>query len=284
VSWTIVLIGVGVVFHKGHNIFGIDFAGGDDVTLSYAHKLEPAQIRTVADAQHMGEVNPSYVTAVGGGNETLHIETPYNESAQLVTALQAAYPAAKLEKIGEDHIGASIGAEVEWNALKAIGWSMVVVLIYVAFRFEIGFGIGAVVASVHDILMTIGIFVIFGHKFSSPMVAAILSIAGYSINDTIVVFDRIREELKLNPGMRLRDVINLAINRVFSRSMMTSFTAFLAALSLFVFGTGVMKDLSFTFIAAPVFFWWHKGDRGNVEAHADVVPTYEWTGSSKASK
>ena len=129
------------------------------------------------------------------------------------------------------------------------------------------------------------------------MVAAILSIAGYSINDTIVVFDRIREELKLNPTMKLRDVINLAINRVFSRSMMTSFTAFLAALSLFVFGTGVMKDLSFTFIvgiitgtfssifiASPVFFWWHKGDRGHVESHADVVPKYEWTGSSKASQ
>ena len=174
---------------------------------------------------------------------------------------------------------------------------MVVILIYVAFRFEFGFAIGAVVASVHDILMTIGIFVISGRQFSAPMVAAILSIAGYSINDTIVVFDRIREELRLNPSMKLRDVINLAINRVFSRSIMTSFTAFLAALALFVFGTGVMKDLSFTFIvgiitgtfssifiASPIFYWWHKGDRKHVEAHADVSPKYEWTGSSKASE
>ena len=158
-------------------------------------------------------------------------------------------------------------------------------------------GIGAVVASVHDILMTIGIFVLFGYQFSAPMVAAILSIAGYSINDTIVVFDRIREELKVNPNATLRDIINGAIRKVFARSIMTSLTTFLAALSLFLFGSGVMRDLSFTFlvgiitgtfssiyIAAPVFYWWHKGDRKHVEAHHDIAPKYEWTGSSKASQ
>jgi SecD/SecF fusion protein len=297
VSWTIILLGLGMVFHKGNAIFGIDFAGGDVVTASFQQKLDPAQIRTVAEANHIGEVNPTYVSPLGGGTETLSLETPPDQGMVLLKALQQAYPQARLDKVGEDHIGPSIGREVEWNALKAISWSMVVILIYVAFRFEMGFAIGAVVASVHDILMTIGVFVLSGRQFSAPMVAAILSIAGYSINDTIVVFDRIREELRLNPSMKLRDVINLAINRVFSRSIMTSFTAFLAALALFVFGTGVMKDLSFTFlvgiitgtfssifIASPIFYWWHKGDRKHVEAHADVTPKYEWTGSSKASQ
>ena len=297
VSWTIILLGIGMVFYKGNAIFGIDFAGGDVVTASFSQKLEPAQIRTVAEANHVGEVNPTYVSPLGGGTETLSLETPPDQGMVLLQALQQAYPQAHLDKVGEDHIGPSIGREVEWNALKAISWSMVVILIYVAFRFEMGFAIGAVVASVHDILMTIGVFVLSGRQFSAPMVAAILSIAGYSINDTIVVFDRIREELRLNPSMKLRDVINLAINRVFSRSIMTSFTAFLAALALFVFGTGVMKDLSFTFlvgiitgtfssifIASPIFYWWHKGDRKHVEAHSDVTPKYEWTGSSKASQ
>jgi SecD/SecF fusion protein len=297
VSWTIILCGLAMVFYKGNRIFGIDFAGGDVVTASFHEKLDPAQIRTVADAAHIGEVNPTYVSPLGGGTETLSLETPPDQGAPLLAALQQKFPQAGLEKIGEDHIGPSIGREIEWNALKAVSWSMVVILIYVAFRFEMGFAIGAVVASVHDILMTIGVFVLSGRQFSAPMVAAILSIAGYSINDTIVVFDRIREELRLNPQMKLRDVINLAINRVFSRSIMTSFTAFLAALALFVFGTGVMKDLSFTFlvgivtgtfssifIASPIFYWWHKGDRKHVEAHADVTPKYEWTGSSKASQ
>ena len=296
-SWLIVLLGVVVVFTKGDRIYGVDFAGGDVVSISFKQRLEPGQIRTVADAAKIGEVNSSYVSPLGGGAEILKLETAYDQSGPLFSALQKAYPKAGLEKVGENRIGPSIGKEIEWNAFKSIAWSMVVILIYVAFRFEFGFGIGAVVASVHDIIMTIGIFVLFGHQFSAPMVAAILSIAGYSINDTIVVFDRIREELRLNPTTNLRDVINLAINRVFSRSIMTSVTTFLAALALFIFGTGVMKDLSFTFlvgivtgtfssiyIAAPIFYWWHKGDRKHVEAHQDVAPKYEWTGSSKASE
>ncbi len=296
-SWLIVALGVATVIYKGDRIYGIDFAGGDSLDVAFTQKVDPVQIRSVANSIGLNEVNPSYISDLGSSRETLNIETPYDKSGYLLTALQKAYPNAHLEKIGENRIGPAIGKEIEWNAFKSLFWSMMIVLVYVAFRFEFGFGIGAVVASVHDILMTIGVFVLFGHQFSAPMVAAILCIAGYSINDTIVVFDRIREELRLNPGMRLRDVINLAINRVFSRSIMTSVTTFLAATSLFLFGGGVLHDLSFTFIvgiitgtfssifiAAPVFYWWHKGDRKHVEAHADVAPKYEWQGSSKASQ
>lgn len=297
VSWIIVLVGVGVVFMKGDKIYGIDFAGGDQITVDFKERVSAAQIREVARVNNLGEVNPVYTSDLASGHETLRLETEYDKSAAALAALQQAYPNAGLEKIGESRLGPSIGEEIQWNALQAMLWSMLIVLAYIAFRFEFGFGIGAVVASVHDILMTIGIFVIAGNQFSAPMVAAILCIAGYSINDTIVVFDRIREELKLNPTTRLRDIINLAIQRVFARSLMTSLTTLLAAASLYVFGTGVLKDLSFTFIvgivtgtfssifiAAPVFYWWHKGDRKHVEAHADVAPKYEWTGSSKASE
>jgi len=152
-------------------------------------------------------------------------------------------------------------------------------------------------SSLHDILMTIGIFVLTGHQFNAPMVAAILCIAGYSINETVVVFDRIREELKINPNGSLRDVVNTAIRKVFARTIMTASTTFLAALALFLFGGGVLRDISFTFlvgivtstfsaifIASQVFYWWHKGDRKHVEAHADVAPKYEWQGASRASR
>ena len=118
---------------------------------------------------------------------------------------------------------------------------------------------------------------------------AILSIIGYSINDTIVVFDRIREELDLNPGTNLRAIINLAISRVFSRSLLTSITTLLAALSLYIFGSCIINDFSFVFIvgivtgtfssifiASPVFYWWHKGDRRHVEAHQLTPKRYEW--------
>jgi SecD/SecF fusion protein len=297
-SWCIVLLGVAVVVSKGDKIYGIDFAGGDVMNISFHEHLDLSKIRATAATAGIGEIDPAYVSELGSGKETLKIETVFGKSDAFFSVLQKTYPQAGLEKIGESQIeGASIGKEVKWNAFISLALSMVVILIYVAFRFEFGFGVGAVVASVHDILMTIGVFVLFGRQFSAPMVAAILCIAGYSINDTIVVFDRIREELKLNPAMKLREVINLAINRVFSRSIMTSLTAFLAALALFLFGGGVLNDISFTFlvgiitgtfssifIASPVFYWWHKGDRKHVEAHSDIAPKYEWQGSSRASQ
>jgi SecD/SecF fusion protein len=296
-SWCVVLIGVSVVFMKGSKIYGIDFAGGDVVSLTYKQQPDLAEVRTIANTLKITDVTSTLADSGVAGGKILRIETPPSQSAPLLSELQKRLPQAGLEKIGEESIGPAIGKEIEWNAVKALLWSFAITLLYIAFRFEFGFGIGAVVASVHDILMTIGIFVIFGHQFNAPMVAAILSIAGYSINDTVVVFDRIREELRLNPTMRLRDVINLALNRVFSRSIMTSVTTFLAALALFLFGTGVMKDIAFTFlvgiitgtfssiyIAAPVFYWWHKGDRKHVEAHADVAPKYEWQGTSKAAE
>ncbi len=296
-SWLIVLLGVATIFYQGHRIFGIDFSGGDQVTLSYKEPIDDARIRQVADRVRIDDINIAHESALGGGTDQLKIETPEGKSGALLDALQAAYPQAGLTKIGENHLGASIGREIMLNALKAVAVSMVVILLYIAFRFEFGFGIGAMVSTAHDILMTIGIFVLTAHKFSAPMVAAILCIAGYSINETVVVFDRIREELKLNPTGSLRDIVNSAINKVFARTIMTSSTTFLAALSLYIFGTGVLRDISFTFlvgivtstfsaifIAAQVFYWWHKGDRKHVEAHSDVAPKYEWTGSSKASR
>ncbi|MCX6944996.1 MAG: protein translocase subunit SecD [Verrucomicrobiota bacterium] len=296
-GWLIVALGVSVVLYKGDRIYGIDFAGGELITVQFTQRLDSAKIRQVAEAARIGEISPRYVSALGGGKEVLEIETTEGKSEVLMNVLKQAFPQAGLEKVGESHIGASIGKEIEWNALLAISVSMLTILGYIAFRFEFGFGIGAMVSSLHDILMTIGIFVLTGHQFSAPMVAAILCIAGYSINETVVVFDRIREELKLNPTGSLRDIVNSAINKVFARTIMTATTTFLAALALYLFGGGVLRDISFTFlvgivtstfsaifVAAQVFYWWHKGDRKHVEAHADVAPKYEWTGSSKASE
>ncbi|MBI2517918.1 MAG: protein translocase subunit SecD [Opitutae bacterium] len=296
-SWLIVLLGIGVVLYKGNAIYGVDFAGGDVVNVNFTQKIDAAKIRQVASENNIGEVNPTYVSDLGGGKERLKLETAYGKSEALFAALQKAYPNAGLQNAGGSQIGPSIGKEIEWNALLAVGVSMMTILVYIAFRFEFGFGIGAMFSSLHDILMTIGIFVLFGHQFSAPMVAAILCIAGYSINETVVVFDRIREELKLNPSGSLRDIVNNAIRKVFARTIMTASTTFLAALALFLFGGGVLRDISFTFlvgiitstfsaifIAAQVFYWWHKGDRKHVEAHQDIAPKYEWAGSSRASE
>jgi SecD/SecF fusion protein len=296
-SVALVVLSLCVVFYKGDRIYGIDFAGGDQLTVNFTQKIDSARIRQVATAAGIGEVTPTYTSDLGTGREQLKLDTPYGKSEQLFDALQKAYPQAGLVKAGYSQIGATIGKEVKWNAVKAIAASMAVILIYIAFRFEFGFGIGAMSSTLHDILMNIGIFVLFGHQFSAPMVAAILCVAGYSINETVVVFDRIREELKLNPNGALRDVINNAIRKVFARTIMTATTTFLAALSLWLFGGGQLHDIAFTFlvgivtstfsaifIAAQVFYWWHKGDRRHVEAHRDIAPKYEWAGSSRASE
>jgi SecD/SecF fusion protein len=296
-SVALVVVSFGYVLYQGEHIYGIDFLGGDVISLQFNQKLDTAKVRQSARAVGIEEINPTYASPIGGGRETLNIETPEGKGGVLVAALQKDYPAAGLMQVGENHMGASIGREIQWNALIAIGLSMMTILVYIAFRFEFGYGIGAMASILHDILMNIGIFVLTGHKFSAPMVAAILCVAGYSINETVIVFDRIREELKINPNATLREVINTAIRKVFARTIMTATTTFLAALALFLFGSGVLRDISFTFlvgivtstfsaifIAAQVFYWWHKGDRKHVEAHHDIAPKYEWTGASKASR
>ncbi len=296
-SIALVVISIAYVVYQGDRIYGIDFAGGDQVTATFTQKIDSAKIREIAKQSGVGEVSPTYVSDLGSGKEQLKLETAYGKSDQLFDALQKAYPNAGLVKQSTSQIGATIGKEIKWNAILAVGVSMLVILVYIAFRFEFGFGIGAMAATLHDILMNIGIFVLTGHQFSAPMVAAILCVAGYSINETVVVFDRIREELKANPNGNLKDVINTAIRKVFARTIMTATTTFLAALSLWVFGGGQLHDIAFTFlvgivtstfsaifIAAQIFYWWHKGDRKHVEAHQDIAPKYEWAGTSRASE
>ncbi len=297
-SWLLVLAGViSVVLHHD-KIMGIDFTGGDEMTVSYntEHRIDLGDMETAIEELELGEVNPVYQNLIGQSQEILKLQTRFDDSRNILAGLQGAFPEADLKEVGVTQIGASVSSSIQANAIYSVLAALIGILLYVAFRFEVGYGIGAVVATIHDVLMTVGIFVICGQfdmfvsgQFTAPMLAAILMIVGYSINDTIVVFDRIREELELNPGSNLRSIINLAINRVFSRTLLTSITTLLAATSLYVFGAGVINDLAFVFIigiltgtfssifiASPIFFWWHKGDRRHVEEHQLTPKRYEW--------
>ncbi|ATC62661.1 protein translocase subunit SecDF [Nibricoccus aquaticus] len=297
ISWVIVLACVGFVAYKGKAVYGIDFVGGDTVTLAYSQRVDVGDLRKAATAGGFEDATFFYQKQIGSDVEALKATTRFDEGAPLVTKLQQSFPQAKFVSLGETRIGPSVGAEIQSNAFWSIFWALVLILAYVAFRFEIGYGIGAVVSTLHDLLITIGLFVLFGREFNASMVAAILLIAGYSINDTIVVFDRIREELRLNPETKLRDLINRSLNLTLSRTVITGGTTLLTAVTLILITTGEVNDIAFTlligvitgtfsslFIACPVFYWWHKGDRKHVEQHQDVKPTYEWTGSSKASQ
>ena len=295
-SWLIVLAGVISVVVHHDNILGKDFTGGDEMTVDYDQRLGTDEIMQVVVDQDLGDVTPIYQSLIGQNVEVLKLQTPFDEARPVLEQLQAAFPDANLREAGITQIGASVSKSIQWNALSSVLCALGGILLYVAFRFEVGYGVGAVIATVHDVLMTIGIFVICGEldifvsgQFTAPMLAAILMIVGYSINDTIVAFDRIREELELNPGTDLRSIINLALSRVFSRTLLTSITTLLAALSLYIFGAGVITDFSFIFIigiltgtfssifiASPVFYWWHKGDRRHVEEHQLTPKRYDW--------
>jgi SecD/SecF fusion protein len=295
-SWVLVLIGVVSVVIHHDNILGKDFTGGDEMTINYSQQIETDQLMQVIEANNIEDVSAHYQSLIGEDREVLKIQTPFDQARPTLEVLQNAFPTAGFEEAGINQIGASVSQNIQWNALLSVLCALAGILLYVALRFEVGYGIGAVVATVHDVLMTIGIFVICGQlgifvsgQFTAPMLAAILMIVGYSINDTIVAFDRIREELELNPGMDLRNIINLSISRVFSRTLLTSITTLLAAVSLYVFGAGVINDLAFVFIigiltgtfssifiASPVFYWWHKGDRRHVEERQLTPKRYEW--------
>lgn len=295
-SWLLVLAGVVSVVVHHENIMGIDFTGGDEMTVSYDQRIDIGELQKTIKDLNLGEVNPVYQSLIGEDQEVLKLQTRFDQSRAALSALQKAFPEAGLEEVGVTQVGASVSGDIQVNAILSVLAALIGIMLYVALRFEMGFGIGAVVATVHDVLMTIGVFVLCGQfglfvsgQFTAPMIAAILMIVGYSINDTIVIFDRIREELDMNPGTNLRAIINLAISRVLSRSLLTSFTTLLAASSLYIFGAGIINDFSFVFIvgiltgtfssiyiASPVFYWWHKGDRRHVEEHQLTPKRYEW--------
>ncbi|MDR1591227.1 MAG: protein translocase subunit SecD [Puniceicoccales bacterium] len=277
---SIVVIGLGLLAFvlRGNGIYGIDFTGGDEMTLQFAEKLNTNDIERLAKENDIGEVGTVYRKNIKDSGEVLCLQTKEGKGKALFQVLNKQYPEAQLKIIHESSIGSSVSGKIKWNAICGIVVSLLMVLIYVALRFEIGFGMGALISTIHDVLATIGIYLLLGGQFSAPMIGAILMIIGYSINDTIVVFDRIREELHFNPETSLKDIINYSVNCTLSRTILTSLTTLLAALALYCFGAGAINDLalifiigifvgtySSIFIASPIFYRWHKGDRRTVE-------------------
>jgi SecD/SecF fusion protein len=299
-SWIIVGIGIFSTYSKKDTILGIDFRGGEELVAGFSQTIDAGDLeQSFKSNPELGEVQHVYRSEIGSGEASsrLVLQTEEGKSRDALSLLQTEYPDANLVEEGLSNIGGSVSEQIKSDAILSVSVALLGILLYVALRFEMGYAIGAVIATIHDILMTIGLFVLIGHlsdgvicsgQFTAPMLASILMIVGYSINDTIVVFDRIREELELNPVTNLRKIVMIAINRVLSRSILTSFTTLLAAVSLWVFGAGIINDFAFVFvigiltgtfssifIASPVFYFWHKGDRKHVE-EGELLPKYDW--------
>jgi SecD/SecF fusion protein len=244
------------------------------------------KIRAVIDGT--GEKDAQIQYQKGENVETLRVTTASGSAQKVQTALMQALPEAQFKPIGSQQVGATLGKEIQQSAIIASLLAMFGILVYVAFRYEFSFAVAAVIAVFHDVLFTIGAYCIAnavsGRQFNATVVAALLTIIGFSINDKIVIFDRIREDLKLGVRGTFREIINQALNQTLSRTIITSGTVFLATLSLFIFGGGVINDFAFTFligiiigtyssiyIASVIVLWWNKGERPQIGASQVVM-------------
>ena len=194
--------------------------------------------------------------------------------AYVTKLLQEKFPDAALVPASVDEVGSMVGADLKKSGTYAVLFSLAAILLYVGFRFRFGFGLGALVALAHDALISLGLFSLCGRQVSLIVITAVLTIIGYSVNDTVVVFDRIRELLRHDRRMSFYDLCNAAVNQCLSRTVVTSLTTFFAVAALFAFGDGSIFDFalimlfgvaagtfSSVFIATPVMFWWYKGKR-----------------------
>lgn len=271
------IVGLSAIILRSDKIYGIDFTGGDEITLQFEQKIPTQEIVSFAHDIEIDEVIPVYQRSLKDNTEVLRIQTSEGQSTKLLNNMLAKFHYAGLSVVKQTAIGSSIGHGTTLNALTSILLSMIGIMIYIAFRFEIGYGIGAVVSTSLDVIATIIIYLALGKQISSAMVAAVLMVVGYSINDTIIVFDRIREELRSHSSKSLREIINLSITRTLSRTILTSTSTLLAALSLYLFGSGVIIDFALVFligivvgtfssifIASPIFFLCHKGDKRTI--------------------
>lgn len=292
-TWTIILIGLGYgYFVRGHNMMGIDFVGGDNITFTFKQKVDPQKIREViTKLPNVKDPIIQYQKEITGQTEQLSIKSPFNTGDEIATELKRDFPEAGFVNMGALKVGPTIGAEIRTVAISASLISLLGILVYVAFRYEFSFAVGAVVAVVHDVLMTIGCYCLTGlfgegRQFNATMVAAVLTIIGFSINDTIVIFDRIREDLKLGVRGSFKELINQALNQTLSRTIITSGTVFLATMSLYLFGGGAINDFAFTFlvgiitgtyssiyIASYLVLKWHKGLRPKTGSQVSMVET-----------
>jgi SecD/SecF fusion protein len=264
---------------QGKNLFGIDFRGGDSTTFTFAQHYDLKDVRAALPGS---EKDAQIQYQKSGTLETLNITSQPGTSSNVVAQLQSHLPQAQYKVVRTQQVGATIGAEIVQSAVVACLLAMFGILVYVAFRYEFFFAIAAVAAVLHDVLFAIGAYslacIISGRQFNATVVAALLTIIGFSINDKIVIFDRIREDLKLGMRGSFKEIINVALNQTLSRTIITSGTVLIATLCLFIWGgPGNINDFALTFmvgivvgtyssiyIASTIVLKLHKGERPTI--------------------
>jgi SecD/SecF fusion protein len=266
-SLALILAGATSFYIKGEKNFGVDFRGGDLVTLSSPAKIDIGQVRDAL--KPVGLADASIQESAQSGKYYITVRSPLNTSDKVEKQIIQTMPSANFKVERSERVGALVGGELAKSSLIALVLGIIGILIFVTFRFELSFAVGAIVALLHDVIITVGVFSLLGRELTLTMVGAVLTIAGYSINDTIVVYDRIREGLASGKRGSIEEIMNSSINQTLSRTILTSTVTLIPILCLFFFGGAVLRDFSLAiivgvvvgtyssiFIASPIVLWW----------------------------
>src|SRR6266705_3110019 len=266
-SLALILAGATSFYIRGEKNFGVDFRGGDLVTLSSPSTIAVGQVRDAL--KPIGLADASIQESAQSGKNYITVRSPLNTSDKVEKQIIQTMPSAGFKVERSERVGALVGGELAKSSLVALGLGILGVLIFVTFRFELSFAVGAIVALFHDVIITVGVFSLLGRELTLTMVGAVLTIAGYSINDTIVVYDRIREGLASGRRGSIEEIMNSSINQTLSRTILTSTVTLIPILCLFLLGGAVLRDFSLAiivgvvvgtyssiFIASPIVLWW----------------------------
>jgi len=274
-SWALIIVGIISMIAKGGPQYGIDFKGGTLFQIKFAKQVKAGEIRNAL--KDIGEGGGS-VQSVGAATDNeflINFDTTTGDLEAFSDTVREQF----VKKFGKDSfeirraeiVGPKVGKDLREKALLAVGLSCIGMLIYIWFRFEFRFGLGAIVGLIHDVLITMGVLSLTNTPVDLPVVAALLTIVGYSVNDTIVVCDRIRENMPKMTKQKLSDIINISVNQTLSRTILTGGSAIMAIIALYVFGGVVIHDFAFVmligtligtyssiYVACPVVIFWEK--------------------------
>ena len=295
-SWVVIIAGVVMIATKGLPM-GIEFAGGTGVVAQFDREPSVEAVRNALNRNYEFGGQDAIVQTYGDtGSRQVMVRVPQvgaEKGADLSTVSGAIEAALKKEPslgnfsvVSRQIVGPSVGEELARKGFWAFILSLIGILAYIAFRFQLSFAVGAVVATLHDILVTLAFLAFFQYDMTLNVIAAILTVTGYSTNDTIVIFDRVRENLRSRRRDSLSDVINIAINQTLGRTVLTAGLTLLSAIALYLFGGEVLRGFSFTmivgiitgtyssvFVAAAIVTFWRGKTKRPAPAAAAPAPT-----------
>lgn len=263
-KWPFLFVSVMLVFMSLYEIssrglnFGVDFLGGNKISVVFDQDVETSQIRLLLESLDLGEVQVVPFSTKIPGKKAYILRAKYIEGQDAPKLIKAefekSFTAQKFQFLSEEVVGPRVGADLKQKAILSVLLACGLIVVYVGFRFDFLFAPGAIVALLHDVLVAIGFFAFFGKEFNLPILAALLTILGYSINDTIIIYDRIRENLiEHHKRYSLRDIIDISLTETLRRTIVTSLTVFLVVTVLFYLGGGVLHDFAFCMMIGVVF-------------------------------